>query len=89
MDFKNLQTCKKCGSSNILVIAEVTISMPVNNFHNLTKKAISSRGVRLWGVDWEKASFVCGNCFYTKRLEKNVENVSNVKLKEEEEKNGA
>lgn len=43
--------CPKCGSENVTFMADVTISAPMEFYHNLSKRAFRKKDVQLWGVD--------------------------------------
>lgn len=60
--------CKKCGSTKLSFMGDLTISAPIEYFHNLSKKTLRGKDVRIWGFNWEKADIICGDCFYSSRL---------------------
>lgn len=62
--------CPKCGSENVTFMADVTISAPMEFYHNLSKRAFRRKEVQLWGVDWHRADIVCHDCLYSTGLDR-------------------
>ena len=62
--------CSKCGSTNLGFMGELTISAPIEYYHRLSKQAIRSKGIRIWGFDWGKANIICSDCFYSSGLDR-------------------
>lgn len=57
--------CKNCNSENITIMTEIIASMPFDFYHNLTKKKMQTKDFKVWGVNWDTASFICKDCGYT------------------------
>lgn len=62
--------CKKCGSTNLGVMFDITVSAPIEYYHNFSKKAMQDKSVKLWGADWGKADIICNDCLYSTGLER-------------------
>ena len=54
--------CFKCKESETTIMVSMTVSMPSEYAHQLTKKKMLSKDFRIWGVNWEKADILCPKC---------------------------
>lgn len=52
--------CERCGSPTRMQVQAV-ISAPGNMYHEFTKKNLRDKSVKLLGVLWETAGFICTN----------------------------
>lgn len=66
--------CKKCGSENLGVMVDITISMPIKYYYALTKSAFRSKDIKMWGANWPKADIICHDCCYSTGLEREQNN---------------
>lgn len=69
--------CEKCGSDKLSFMAHIIISSPIRYFNKLSKKAIASKDIKIWGVDWDKVNIICGDCGYStlsKRISEEIKN---------------
>ncbi len=57
--------CPICNSTNLTVMATMTVSMPVDMYCKMTKAGMRRKDFQIWGVNWDMASFICKNCGYT------------------------
>lgn len=46
-------------------MTEIIASMPFDFYRNLTKKKMQNKDFKVWGVNWDRASFICKDCGYT------------------------
>lgn len=77
--------CKKCGGENLSIMFELIVSAPIKYYHNFSKQAMRDKSVRLWGADWHKADIVCGDCFYSTALDKQLTNADRIRGMTDEE----
>lgn len=61
-DNKLAWTCPKCGSHNLRWMASVIVSASMDKYHNLSKSALRSKDVTIWGVMWDQRSITCVDC---------------------------
>jgi hypothetical protein len=54
--------CIKCGSENVKIMVDITISLHPKYIRRLTKKAFQSKDVRLCGANWGEATIMCADC---------------------------
>jgi len=60
--------CPQCGSSDTQFIVAAFIAAPVRRFFgHLTKHNIRRKEVRVSGVDWDHAMFMCSDCGWVSR----------------------
>lgn len=73
--------CEICGSDDIRMQVQATISAPAELNHLFSKSNLRRKDVYLLGVNWETGDFLCSNCGhiviegygnYVSRLEKEV-----------------
>ena len=54
--------CKKCGCEDFKVMTSMIVSMPIDMYCNLTKQKMRKKEFEVWGVNWDRADFICKNC---------------------------
>lgn len=66
--------CRKCGGP-ITMMVQITMVIPGEMESHLTKKAIASKAVEIWGASWPAATEFCANpkCKYNYRRGSNQE----------------
>lgn len=71
--------CQKC-SNELDMLVNVTLVIPSSLENLISKKAIATKAVKIMGVDWDAATYVCPKCGwhesgvlrYTKKLEARI-----------------
>ena len=56
--------CPKCGSDKLRFSVSLFINAPIEKYRRLSKTALKSKDVEIWGADWPNAEFVCKKCGY-------------------------
>ena len=55
--------CPECGGDNLRFMVDAILVAPVREFYcNLVKASLRRKEVRLSGVDWDRATFICPEC---------------------------
>jgi hypothetical protein len=60
--------CPKCGENSLDVMVNISMVIPMDHMHELSKKAIRDKRVEIWGADWDRSSWFCKNpkCLWQK-----------------------
>ncbi len=56
--------CPKCNSTQLTIVANMTVFMPIDMMYHVTKAKMRSKEFQVGGVNWDKASFICKECGY-------------------------
>lgn len=59
--------CVKCGSENLKFSVNLSIYAPIKFIRKLSKRALRSKDIKLWGADWENLTIYCSACGHTNR----------------------
>ena len=49
----------KCGSENLELMVDATLSVPMDYYRKLSK---TKQRIKLWGVRWNKSELFCSDC---------------------------
>ena len=61
--------CENCGSEDLDIMFDITISIPQELYRNLHKQDFKRSDVKIWGANWSSADFICKNCGHVKSTE--------------------
>jgi len=62
--------CPECGGDNLRFMVDAILLAPVREFYGkLTRTNLRSKEVRLVGVNWDHASFICPECGWSTHQE--------------------
>jgi len=61
--------CIQCGSEDVRIGVNVFMYIHPKYDSKLTKKAIATKDVEIWGANWPGMSVVCRSCGYIQRRE--------------------
>ena len=53
--------CVKCGSKNVRIMGQATLSVPIELYGEFSKKNLRRKDCYLMGVNWETFDFICEN----------------------------
>lgn len=54
--------CPRCGSDDVVMVVDVSITIPAKWESALTKRRLSSRLAQVNGASWDLAILICRNC---------------------------
>ena len=57
-----MRNCIHCGSPDVRLMAQMTVTFPAHMEHNLTAKNRRSKEFRVTGVQWETVDVICSKC---------------------------
>lgn len=61
--------CENCGSEDLDIMLDITISIPQELYHNLHKQDFKRSDVKIYSANWSSADFICKKCGYVKSAE--------------------
>lgn len=78
--------CKNCGCEDFTMMTTMIVSFPLEWQGRLTKRKMTKKEFKVWGVNWDLSDIICKNCGYVIFSRKEKESISLEELEEVKKK---
>lgn len=62
--------CPRCDSENMSFMVDIIVHAPIKYLHELSKTNLRKKDVEIIGADWDKATYVCLECYWDNNLDR-------------------